>query len=80
MTAFEELRPPCCTTTGSSLATLTPAVLQLRLFRPFIYALSDTGCLQTNIISTRVATLLGHDGGQTYDTDIVLKALVFMAS
>ena len=35
-----------------SLDTLIPTVLQLRLFRPTIYALIDTGCLHTNIIST----------------------------
>ena len=74
VTASEEIRPPFCTTTGSSLVTLIPAVLQLQLFRLTIYVPIDTCCLQTNIICTRVAALLGHDGGQTYDTDIVLTA------
>ena len=60
--------------TGSSLATLIPVVLQLQLIRPTIYVLIYTGCLQTNIIRTRVAALLGHDGGQTYDTDVFLTA------
>jgi len=74
MTVSEELRPSCCTITGSSLDTLIPAVLQLRLFRPTIYALIDTACLQTNIICTRIAAKLKQDRGQTYDTDIVLTA------
>ena len=52
VTALEELRPRCCTTTDSSLATLIPAFPQLRLFRPIIYAQIDTGCLLTNMIST----------------------------
>ena len=47
--------------------------VQVRL-RHIIHVLIDTGCLQTNIISTRVAALLVHDDGQTYDNDIVLTA------
>ena len=76
VSASEDNRPPCCagSLTGSALGTLVPAILQLRLIRPTINVLIDTGCLQTNIISTRVAALLVHDDGQTYDNDIVLTA------
>jgi len=42
-----ELRRPYCTTTGSSLATLIPTIVQLRLFRPTIYELTPVVYRQT---------------------------------
>ena len=36
-----------------------------------IHVLIDTGCLQTNIINTRVVDLLNEDGGTLYKTDIM---------
>ena len=72
--ASEENRPPCCagSLTGLALGTLVPAILQLRLIRPTIHVLIDTGCLQTNIISSSVAALLERDGGSIFETNIVL--------
>jgi hypothetical protein len=68
--------PPCCT--GNKVMAvqdfLVPAILQTRLIRPTIHVLIDTGCLQTNIVSSRVAALLRQDGGRTYDTNITVTA------
>ena len=76
VSALEDNRPPCCagSLTGSALGTLVPAILQLRLIRPTIHVLIDTGCLQTNIISSSVAALLERDGGSIFETNIVLTA------
>ena len=53
---------------------MIPATLRLRNNATVIHVLIDTGCLQTNIINTRVADLLNVDGGTLYKTDIILTA------
>jgi len=51
-----------CATTGLSLDTLIPGVLQLRLFRPTIYPLIHiyTGFLQRNIICNKMGDRYRH--------------------
>jgi hypothetical protein len=53
-----------------------PAVLLLRTLKvqPTINVLIDTGCLQTNIISSLVAQLLDRDRGTRYDTSVALTS------
>ena len=71
----EDLRPPCCSKTNGGISEyLIPATLRLRNNATVIHVLIDTGCLQTNIINTRVADLLNADGGTLYKTDIILTA------
>jgi len=68
-------RLPCCDGhDGSTSPHLIRATLHLRHNAPLIYVLIDTGCLQTNMISAKIAALLAKDGGQTYDTNIVLTS------
>ena len=70
-----DTRPPCCTKIDGGISEyLIPATLRLRNNATVIHVLIDTGCLQTNIINTRVADLLNADGGTLYKTDIILTA------
>jgi hypothetical protein len=71
----EDQRPPCCTNKNGGISEyVIPATLRLRNNATIIHVLIDTGCLQTNIINTRVANLLNADGGTLYPTDIILTA------
>ena len=71
----EDQRPPCCSHTNGGISKhLIPATLRLRNNASVIYVLIDTGCLQTNIINTRVADLLNKDGESLYKTDIISTA------
>jgi hypothetical protein len=71
----EDQRPPCCRKNNGGISeSLIPATLRLRNNATVIHVLIDTGCLQTNIINTRVANLLNADGGTLYKTDIILTA------
>ena len=68
-------RPPCCTnTTAPILHHLLPTTIHLRNNAHLIHVLIDTGCLQANIISAKIAKLLATDGGQIFGTNIVLTA------
>ena len=68
-------RPPCCRhTNGGILEHLIPATLLLRTNASVIHVL--VGCLQTNIISKRVAYFLDVDGGILYKTDIIFMTRV----
>ena len=68
-------RPPCCNgSEGTPLNHLIPATLHLLSQAHDIHVLIDTGCLQVNIISAKIAALLAKDGGLTYGTNIVLTA------
>ena len=59
-------RPPCCTgNKGPLLSQLLPDTLHLRSQSHNINVLIDTGCLQANIISAKIASLLAKDGGPT---------------
>ena len=58
--------PPCCARQSrvDQKAFHIPATLHLKLRDCPINELIDTGCLQTNIVSTRIAALLRQDGGK----------------
>jgi len=67
--------PPCCN--GSEVTPLNHLIsetLHLHCQAHDIHVLIDTGCLQVNIISAKIAALLAKDGGPTYGTNIVLTA------
>ena len=53
---------------------LIPATLHLHSQAHNIHVPIDTGCLQVNIISAKIAALLAKDGGPMYGTNIVLTA------
>ena len=42
---------------------LTPAIVPINM-------LIDTGCMQTNVLSERIETLLRKDGGKVFETDV----------
>jgi len=68
-------RSPSCTgTEGTPLNHLIPETLHLHSQADDIHVLIETGCLQVNIISSEIASLLAKDGGPTYGTNIVLTA------
>jgi len=70
-------RPPCCTGTEAPiLHPVLPATLHLRnnAHTYIMNVLIDNGCLQANIISVNIATLLAKDGGHIFGTNIVLTA------
>jgi len=50
--------------------------LHLRSNSHIIYVLIDNRCLQANIISAKIGSLLAKDGDQTYETNIVLTERV----
>ena len=39
-----------------------------------INVLIDTGCMQTNVLSERIGTLLRKDGGTVFETDVTLTS------
>ena len=68
-------RPPCCNgNEGTSLNHLIPETLHLHNKAHDIHVLIETGCLQVNIFSSKIAALLAKDEGPTYGTNIVLTA------
>jgi hypothetical protein len=54
-------RPPCCRNCNGP-EQLVVGVLHLKNNTATINVLIDTGCLQTNVVSARVAALLRQDG------------------
>ena len=59
---------------NTTTLTTATAMVEDHVLYQVIHVLIDTGCLQTNIINTRVADLLNADGGTLYKTDIILTA------
>ena len=68
--------PPCCDYTHHTLATnpLLSAFLILSNHNVPIHVQIDTGCLQTNVVSERVATLIRQDGGKMRPANVVLTS------
>jgi len=60
-TSTDNLRPPCCRNCNGP-EQLIVGVLHLNNNTATINVLIDTGCLQTNVVSVRVAALLRQDG------------------
>ena len=69
----EDNRPPCCSHCNGGISEYLISAT-LRNNATVIHVLIDTGCPQTNVISTRVADLLKADGGSLFKTDIILTA------
>ena len=69
-------RPPCCDSTHKTSAkdALLSAFLVLSHQNIPIDVLIDTNCLQTIVISERIATLLRHDGGKLRPENLVLTS------
>ena len=68
--------PPCCsrTVTHSDQDCLVPGQLLLTSTIVPINVLIDTGCMQTNVLSERIGTLLRKDGGKVFETDVALTS------
>ena len=66
--------PPCFDSTHKTSATdaLLSAFLVLSRENIPIDVLIDTGCLQRNVVSERIATLLRKDGGKLRPANLVL--------
>ena len=70
--------PPCCarTVTHSDQDCLVPGQLLLTSTIVPINVLIETGCMQTNVLSERIGTLLRKDGGKVFETDAALTSAV----
>jgi len=68
--------PPCCARHSrvDQKEFHIPATLHLKLRDCPINVLIDTGCLQTNIVSTRIATLLRQDGDMMGEISVSLTS------
>ena len=68
--------PPCCARhlRVDQKAFHIPATLHLKLRDCPINVLIDTGCQQTNIVSTRIAALLRQDGGMMKAASVSLTS------
>ena len=68
--------PSCCDSSHNASANdaLIPAFLVLPSKNIPINVLIDTGCLQTNVVSERIATLIRQDGGKLRPANLVLTS------
>ena len=71
-----DTKPPCCTncdrTEGHDL--LIPGQLHLATSLLPIHVLIDTGCMQTNVVSARIAAAIRKEGGEIQKASVTLTS------